>query len=211
LSKSQAAGQVNRFFSKFQKNAATDQLAKEAGMWATLSERIVRAAGHGRMEEAKCVSDRQRIYMDVCVINRPFDDMGVERNRAEADAVLAIVDLCREGGWEILWSDAMDEELGAMNKDTLLAQMRGLLPNAIATLPTTDEIRNRAAFFEGRGIKSYDGMHLAFAEKYATVFLTTDDRLLKQATRLYVDLDLRARLGVRPLNPVDWLRELMYG
>jgi hypothetical protein len=35
--------------------------------------------------------------------------------------------------------------------------------------------------------------------------------MLKKATRLYVDLDLSARLRVRPLNPIEWLREMMYG
>jgi hypothetical protein len=163
------------------------------------------------MEGAQSVCYRQRIYMDVCAINRPFDDMGVERNRAEADAVLAIVDLCREGGWEILWSDAMEAEFKSIGDDKLLMKTCGLLPKATTTLPITDEIRNRTAFFGSRGAKGYDGMHLALAEKYATVFLTTDDRLLKRATRLYADPDLEARLRVRPLNPVEWLRELASG
>jgi predicted nucleic acid-binding protein len=178
-------------------------------MWATLSERAVRAAGHGRTGETESVSDRQKIYMDVCAINRPFDDMGVGRNLVEGNAVWAIVKLCRKIGWEILWSDAMEAEFKRTGDDKLLAKVRGLLPRATTTLPTTDEIRTRAASFDAGGVEGYNGLHLALAERHGTVFLTTDDRLLKKATRLCAALDLNARLKVRPLNPVEWLREVM--
>jgi predicted nucleic acid-binding protein len=146
--------------------------------------------------------------MDVCAINRPFDDMGVGRNLAEGNAVWAIVRLCKASGWEILWSDAMEAEFKRAGDDKLLAKVRGLLPMATTTLPTTNEIKTRAASFGAGGIEGYDGLHLALAEKYATVFLTTDIRLLKKATRLYAGLDWDARLKVRSMNPVEWLREM---
>jgi predicted nucleic acid-binding protein len=149
--------------------------------------------------------------MDVCAINRPFDDLSVERNLAEAEAVQAIVNLCRESGWEILWSEAMEMEFGAMDKDALLARVRKLLPKAAATLSITDETRKRAARFEGAGVGYFDSLHLALAEKHGTVFLTTDKRLLKKAMALCADLDLGARLRIRPLNPIEWLKELTDG
>jgi len=49
-------------------------------------------------------------------------------------------------------------------------------------------------------IKIYDALHLAFAQHYqADIFLTTDDRLLKKATK---QTDL---ITIPTANPVIWL------
>ena len=54
------------------------------------------------------------------------------------------------------------------------------------------------------GLPAVDALHIACAESGgADVFLTTDDRLLRQATRL------AAQLRVRVENPLTWIKELM--
>ena len=52
------------------------------------------------------------------------------------------------------------------------------------------------------GFTLYDALHLAFAEASdATVFLTTDDRLLRKA------ISYAGNIKVRVSNPVTWLME----
>ncbi|MCL2433696.1 MAG: hypothetical protein FWD16_04160 [Clostridia bacterium] len=63
-------------------------------------------------------------------------------------------------------------------------------------------IQQRAALFQAMGIKPMDSFHLALAEANdVDVFLTTDDRLLKKANLL--------GLQIKTANPVAWLMEVM--
>ena len=67
---------------------------------------------------------------------------------------------------------------------------------------TTDSIEDRAESLCKLGFTLYDALHLAFAEASdATVFLTTDDRLLKKA------ISYAGKIKVRVSNPVTWLME----
>lgn len=41
-----------------------------------------------------------RIYLDVCCLNRPFDDQSQDRIHLEAEAVLAIIKQVEQGDWQ---------------------------------------------------------------------------------------------------------------
>jgi len=49
-----------------------------------------------------------RIYMDVCCLGRPFDDLTQGRVYLEAEAVLSILSRCESGEWILLSSGAID-------------------------------------------------------------------------------------------------------
>ncbi len=51
------------------------------------------------------------IYLDVCCLNRPFDDQTQERIRLEAEAVMLILNRCQNSQWHLLGSEAIDVEL----------------------------------------------------------------------------------------------------
>jgi hypothetical protein len=46
------------------------------------------------------------IYLDVCCLNRPFDEQTQERIRLEAEAVLFILTKFQVGDWRLLGSEA---------------------------------------------------------------------------------------------------------
>ena len=48
------------------------------------------------------------VYLDVCCLNRPFDDYSQERIRLESEAVLLILERCQGEVWQLLGSDAVD-------------------------------------------------------------------------------------------------------
>jgi hypothetical protein len=52
-----------------------------------------------------------RIYLDVCCFNHPFDDQTQPRIRVETEAVLAILENCEMGQWELIGSEMVDTEV----------------------------------------------------------------------------------------------------
>jgi predicted nucleic acid-binding protein len=63
---------------------------------------------------------------------------------------------------------------------------------------------NRACELKEIGFGVYDALHLAFAEQAAVdIFLTTDDRLLKLASKCF------SLIQVKVDNPLGWLRKVI--
>jgi len=55
-----------------------------------------------------------KIYLDVCCLNRPFDDWTQERIRLEGEAILSIMERIRAKKWQLVTSEAITVELGKM-------------------------------------------------------------------------------------------------
>ena len=53
--------------------------------------------------------------MDVCCLNRPFDDLSPRLAYMEANAIMAIVSYCEHVKWILLSSDIIDYELSQIS------------------------------------------------------------------------------------------------
>ena len=51
-----------------------------------------------------------RIYLDVCCLNRPFDDQTQDRIHLESEAIILILKRIRSGNWEWVSSEAVSFE-----------------------------------------------------------------------------------------------------
>jgi predicted nucleic acid-binding protein len=139
--------------------------------------------------------------MDVCSLNRPFDDLSQDRIYLEAEAILAIISRCENNEWVLLSSGIIDFELSQLNDKERLERVRILYDVASERLILSQIVEQRAKNFQRFGVKTFDSLHLALAEIYkADIFLTTDDRLLRIANK--IDLNIIAA------NPVAWLMEV---
>ena len=80
-----------------------------------------------------------------------------------------------------------------------------LLSDFVQQIVEIDEEEvKRAKELQKEGFQVFDALHIACAESAkADVFLSTDDRLLKQAKRV------SKRLHVRVENPLVWVEEMM--
>ena len=79
-----------------------------------------------------------------------------------------------------------------------------MLSGVHGTVALTDVTIARAQELKAMGFRTYDALHLACAEQATVdVVLTTDDRVLRIATRH------TAQLKVRVANPLDWLLEVI--
>jgi predicted nucleic acid-binding protein len=138
-------------------------------------------------------------------LNRPFDDQRQERIRLEAEAVLLILGRCEAGAWQWVSSVVVEEEVNNTPSRERRSRVRNMLSGAYRTVALADTAIARAQELKAMGFRTYDALHLACAEQATVdVFLTTDDRVLRIATRH------TAQLKVRVANPLEWLVEVIW-
>ena len=144
-----------------------------------------------------------QVYLDVCCLNRPFDDQRQDRIRLEAEAVLLILEHCEASEWHWISSAVVEEEVANTPNSERRHRVRSMLRSARVTVALTETGSERAREIKAIGFRTYDALHLACAEQSgADVFLTTDDRVIRTATRH------AEKLKVRVANPLDWLLEV---
>lgn len=143
-----------------------------------------------------------RVYFDVCCLNRPFDDLRLDRNRLEAEAVVAIMHHVAMGDWALIGSEAVAMELADCPDEDRRRAIVDMLGVQSESISVRQAEYDRMCELVGLGFGRMDGLHIACSEAATCdVFLTTDDRLLRKALRY------RSRLQVRVENPVNWLME----
>jgi predicted nucleic acid-binding protein len=141
-----------------------------------------------------------KIYLDVCCLNRPFDDHSQERIRLESEAVISI--LGRSKTLTLLTSEIVDLEISKIPDEDRKQKVSLLSLISKVNIVIDYEIMSRARELNKMGFKSFDAFHIACAEKgQADVLLTTDDQLLKKAA------SQRKLLKVETENPLKWLME----
>jgi predicted nucleic acid-binding protein len=141
-------------------------------------------------------------YLDLCCLNRPFDEQHQPRVRLETEAVLGLIQLSILGELRWVTSDALELE-SSQNPDT---DRRGevdlLLRTATTSVAVGLQERQRGRDLQALGFKAFDALHIACAERASVdVLLTTDDRLWRRAQRE------TGKLAVRVENPAKWYPE----
>lgn len=145
-----------------------------------------------------------QLYLDVCCLNRPFDNQMHDRIRLEAEAVILVLAHIEAGKWEWISSDVVDYEIAQTPNDDRKHRVKLLTKLATRTIPLRQIEVERAQQLEKMGIKAIDALHLACAESnVAGVLLTTDDAFLKIAKRYANQLNIRVE------NPLVWLEEVI--
>jgi len=144
------------------------------------------------------------VYLDVCCLNRPFDDQSQERIRLESEAVLLILERCQNQTWRLLGSEAVDYEVSRIPDKERQRKVINLALVAKSKQTITDSAEARAKELKHLGFMTLDALHLACAEAgNAEVLLTTDDQMVSKV-RQHRDV-----LRVRVENPILWLTEVV--
>lgn len=104
----------------------------------------------------------------------------------------------KEWGWTS--SEVVTFEIQQTPNPERRAEVLLLATHADTEVSLTAVMTRRAETFEQMGFKAYDALHLACAEaEQVDVFLTTDDKVIKIAQRLHVDVKVPVE------NPLEWL------
>lgn len=146
----------------------------------------------------------RKVYLDVCCLNRPFDDQQQDRVHLEAEAVLLILKRCEAGEWQWVSSAVVSYEVDNIPNQERRNRIKEIVRGAREVQPLSDTAVERGEELKGLGLKTYDALHVACAEQASVeVLLTTDDGLVRAATR-------NARtLKVPVKNPLTWLLEVL--
>ncbi|WP_018213905.1 type II toxin-antitoxin system VapC family toxin [Desulfitobacterium hafniense] len=142
-----------------------------------------------------------KIYMDVCCLNRPFDDQSQDRIFLETEAILAILSRCRKGEWALATSDVVEYELSRLINIPKLEKVQNLCLIANERIISTEKSKRLAKIYQAQGVKLMDSYHLALCETHdRDVLLTTDDGFIRAAAKIELD--------TKVVNPVIWLMEV---
>ena len=144
------------------------------------------------------------VYLDNCALQRPLDDRGQFRVRAEADAVTAVLAAVETGSVDLATSAALRAESSRAQDRSRRDFGDRTLALASRDVGVTAGVRTLFLDYKQAGIKPFDALHLASAvEAGADYFCTTDDRLLRlgrevntRATRVVTPPELAAALDL---------------
>ncbi len=139
-----------------------------------------------------------KLYLDNCCYNRPFDDQTQLKIHLESEAKLHIQQCIRDEKYHLVWSYILEYENMKNPYDT---RRQAIIPwKSIADeyVTASDKIVAFAELLAGKGIKTYDALHLACAVSAdCDYFLTTDKKLLNTPI---------PEIKIR--NPIDFIREM---
>lgn len=138
-----------------------------------------------------------RVYLDICVLCRPFDDQSALRIRMETDAYYLIMASIYSGRFLPVVSPvhyAEAESISEMQEQSQLMELLKRLDNR--QIFNMDNINIRADQLIAMGFGVADAYHLACAEMKSDVFISCDDLLLKRA--------VTKKIAVKVYNPVEF-------
>jgi len=160
-----------------------------------------------RHKNAKCcdkIKLLMKIYLDVCCLNRPFDDQIQDRVRLESESVLTILNHSKAKGWRLLNSEVISIEISKIPDNDKRRKVTLLSTMLQSHIIVDDDIEKRATELENLTFKPFDALHVACAEKgRAGILLTTDDAFMRKASQC------KDTIRVRIENPVRWLMEVI--
>jgi len=138
-----------------------------------------------------------RLYLDICVLCRPFDDQNALRIRMETDAYYLIMASIYSGRFLPVVSPvhyAEAESLSEVQEQSQLMELLKRLNNR--QVFNMDNINIRADQLIAMGFGIADAYHLACAEMKSDAFISCDDLLLKRAAM--------KKIAVKVYNPVEF-------
>ncbi len=129
------------------------------------------------------------VYLDVCVLNRPFDDQSQMRIRLESAAVQLILANIRSQSLQMVISPVHTLEVAAIPDTARRTSLQALLRDFGATVEVnTVSAQERAIILHTQGMGVADAAHIAYSEAMKTDFITVDDRLLRQCARIGIQI-----------------------
>lgn len=145
-----------------------------------------------------------KIYLDTCCLSRFFDDQTQIRVQRETESISRILETLRQGEWKWIASKVLEIEVAKNLNFSQRLRVRSLLTRANEFILLTEAEVSRSIALESFGFKPFDALHLASAESgTADILLTTDDRFVRRAKRVFDQLHVRVE------NPDTWLQEVI--
>jgi predicted nucleic acid-binding protein len=132
------------------------------------------------------------IYIDVCALQRPYDDKRYYRIRMEAAAVEMILSQVKNSVYTLYYSPVHADEI-ARNSNTMMRIDLEMLLHSLAKsiqplIRNGNALEQRGWDLHAAGLGIADSFHLAYAEIVGADFITCDDELLNRSRRCKIDV-----------------------
>ena len=145
-----------------------------------------------------------KVYLDLCVYNRPFDDQTNERIFIEARAFYIVIKWLEEGKIISINSDALEYENSLTSNPDRRRRVKSYLSLATEFVKLSEFSIRRANEIIHLGFRDMDALHIAMAEEgKAHYFGTCDDGIIAIAEKNH------ERLEVRVCSILEFLKEVM--
>ena len=151
-----------------------------------------------------------KIYFDMNIYNRIFDDQAQMRIRFESMAIDILFELIEERKYELLWSFILEYENSRNPFIERKLNIKSVSTLCSETIKPSNKIKLIAkSITKYSNTKNRDALHLASAIygdcKY---FITCDDKFIKAVEKNRDNLKDIIQ-GIKLYNPVDFLRKEM--
>ena len=128
----------------------------------------------------------KKIYMDVCCLNRPFDNQSQVRVHLESEAILQIIEFSKNGKLNWFNSDVIEFEIDNIENEDKKEKVLTLLELSTSKIELNDGIIKKSKDIQKLGLSPLDALHVAVAIFIQVdVFLTTDDKMEKKINQLW--------------------------
>ncbi len=145
-----------------------------------------------------------KVYLDLCVYNRPFDDQTNERVFIEARAFYIVIKWLEEGKIISIHSDALEYENGLTLNPDRKGRVKSYLSLSKEYIKLSGFSIKRANEIINLGFRGMDALHIAMAEEgKAHYFITCDDGIIDMAEKN------QERLKVKVCSILEFLEEVM--
>ena len=145
-----------------------------------------------------------KLYLDMCVYNRPFDDQSQPRIMLETQIFIMLLSMISEGQVDLINSFALEYENGKNPKIENMLKISDCLEYSSDYISFDEGILVRSLEFERYGLMGMDAMHIACAEKTkADFFVTCDYDLIKKLERI-------DNIGVAYYSVIDFVSKEVF-
>ena len=146
-----------------------------------------------------------KIYLDLCVYNRPFDDQGQPRIVVETVEFMFLLEKAINKEMTIINSFVLEYENSKSPLIDRRDKIDDLLKIASEYVRYSERLENRAEEIEKRGFMAMDALHIACAEAAKSDFFITCDDLLLQKGKANKD-----KLKVRIVGLMEFFSEEVF-
>ena len=121
-----------------------------------------------------------KIYLDLCVFNRPFDYQGQPRISIETQAFIVILEQIEKGIYDLIISDILIYENNKNPDFDRRRKISSYFKLAKEFIKINENDCGRAKFLKELGFDDIDALHIVLAEKSnVNYFITCDDKIVK--------------------------------
>ncbi|MFH1673553.1 MAG: hypothetical protein ABIF87_09060 [Pseudomonadota bacterium] len=126
-----------------------------------------------------------RLYLDMCVYNRPFDDQSQPRIMIETQIFIMLLAMISDGRFDLVNSFALEYENSKNPNIENMLKISDFLGYSSDYISYDEGLLDRSLELEKYGLMGMDAVHIACAEKAkADFFITCDDNLIKKLERI---------------------------